>query len=162
MEHIEEQHADQLGIDKHDESAARNVQAPKKPGMDVLIGGKIEHNHSHQSEAVSAQAPEKIIEVEAIENPLEPETQGTADDSDDAEFLNRAIEELCMSKAEEFALLGYDGITGKEIWEFLSENYAKTGIPPLYRLVDDILSLKVTTFMNWVTLNAYKGFSLDE
>ncbi|GFR38896.1 hypothetical protein PRECH8_21920 [Insulibacter thermoxylanivorax] len=162
MKHIKEQHADLLGIDK-EESAARDVQAPKKPGMDVLIEGNIEHNRAHQSESASAQAPEKTIEVEAIENPLGPETpRGAADDSDDAEFLNRAIEELCMSKAEEFALLGYDGITGKEIWEFLSENYAKTGIPPLHRLVDDILSLKVTTYMNWLTLNAYKGFKLDE
>ena len=42
---------------------------------------------------------------------------------DDGEELSRVIEELCNSKAEEFALLGYDSVTGKDIWEFVSEQY---------------------------------------
>jgi len=73
------------------------------------------------------------------------------------EELNAAIEELCESKAEEFRMLGYEGVTGRDIWECVSEHYHKTGQPPLHRVVNDILSLKVTQFMNYVTLGAYHG-----
>ncbi|MFV9510925.1 post-transcriptional regulator [Tepidibacillus sp. LV47] len=66
------------------------------------------------------------------------------------------LEALCQSKAEEFHLMGYKGITAKEIWQCVSEKY-QNEMPPLHRVVNDILSLKVTTFMNWLTLNAYKG-----
>lgn len=76
------------------------------------------------------------------------------------EQLNRVVEELCNSKAEEFELLGYDNITGKEIWECVSDKYKK-GLPPLHRLVNDILSLKTTEYMNWMTMNVvYKGARL--
>lgn len=81
---------------------------------------------------------------------------------DDGEELSRVIEELCNSKAEEFALLGYDSVTGKDIWEFVSEQYDRTGIPPLHRLINDILSLRVTDYMNWLTLSAYKGMKFTE
>ena len=71
--------------------------------------------------------------------------------------LNAMIENLCESKAEEFRMLGYEDVTGRDIWECVSENYHKTGQPPLHRVVNDILSLKVTQFMNYVTLGAYRG-----
>jgi len=91
----------------------------------------------------------------------EPEARsaetGDADELIDEAYLNQVIEELCLSKAEEFALLGYEGVTGKDIWDFVSENYAQTGFPPLHRLINDILSLKPTQYMNWLTLSAYKG-----
>ncbi len=70
--------------------------------------------------------------------------------------LTKVIEELCTSKAEEFSMLGYENISGKEIWECVHAKY-KDGIPPLHRMVNDILSLKVTQYMNMMTLNAYKG-----
>lgn len=75
----------------------------------------------------------------------------------EAEELNRQIEELCNSKAEEFEFMGYENITGKEIWECVSEKYDQENLPPLYRIVNDILSLKATTFMNRITLSAYKA-----
>lgn len=84
-----------------------------------------------------------------------------ADESDeewiDEAYLNQKIEELCMSKAEEFAMLGYEGVTGKDIWDFVSEKYEQKGFPPLHRLINDILSLRPTHYMNWLTLSAYKG-----
>ncbi|MDF2835942.1 MAG: hypothetical protein K0Q63_1582 [Paenibacillus sp.] len=73
--------------------------------------------------------------------------------------LNAVIEELCTSKAEEFRLIGYEHVTGKDIWDCVSAGYAKTGQPELHRMVNDILSLKVTRFMNYLTLSAYKGTS---
>lgn len=75
------------------------------------------------------------------------------------EDLNAMIEELCTSKAEEFQLMGYEHVTGKDVWECVSSGYAKNGQPELHRMVNDILSLKVTQFMNHLTLSAYRGTS---
>ena len=72
------------------------------------------------------------------------------------EDLNQVIENLCRSKAQEFRMLGYEQVTGQEVWECVSDKYKKTGIPPLHRIVNDILSLKVTQFMNWMTMSIYK------
>jgi hypothetical protein len=70
--------------------------------------------------------------------------------------LNELIEGLCNSKAEEFHMLGYEQVTGRDIWECVSDGYRK-GTPRLHRLVNDILTLKVTQFMNWNTMNVYRG-----
>ncbi|HTG70006.1 MAG TPA: post-transcriptional regulator [Candidatus Udaeobacter sp.] len=76
------------------------------------------------------------------------------------EELSRMIEELCNSKAEEFHLIGYEHVTGQEVWECVSEKYIKTGQPELHEIVNDILSLKVMKFMNFMTISAYKGTPL--
>jgi hypothetical protein len=73
------------------------------------------------------------------------------------EQWNQIMEDLCLSKAAEFKMLGYEHVSGKEIWDCISDKYYKTGIPPLHQVVNDILSLKVTQFMNWMTMQAYKG-----
>lgn len=74
--------------------------------------------------------------------------------------LNEVIEQLCLSKAEEFRLLGYEHVEGREIWAYVEERYKKTGTPALNRIVNDILSLKITAFMDWMTMNAFKGIDL--
>ncbi|MDF2960734.1 MAG: post-transcriptional regulator [Paenibacillus sp.] len=71
--------------------------------------------------------------------------------------LNEVIESICTSKAEEFRMLGYEHVTGREVWECISDKYHKTGVPPLHKVVNDILSLKVTQFMNWMTMSIYKS-----
>lgn len=73
------------------------------------------------------------------------------------EAMNAMIEQLCESKADEFRLIGYDQVTGRDVWECVSDKYHKSGMPPLYQVVNDILSLKVTQFMNYITLNMYRG-----
>jgi len=73
--------------------------------------------------------------------------------------LDSVIEELCRSKAEEFRLIGYEHVTGEEIWACVSAKYAKSGQPELHKLVNDILSLRAVQFMNFMTLSAYKGSS---
>ena len=76
------------------------------------------------------------------------------------EALNRVVEDLCYSKAEEFSLLGYENVTGKEVWDCVSDKYKK-GMPQLHQIVNDILSLKATQYMNWLTMNVvYRGASL--
>ncbi|MBO9597025.1 MAG: hypothetical protein J7559_04270 [Cohnella sp.] len=74
----------------------------------------------------------------------------------DAE-LNEMIEKLCESKADEFRMIGYDQVTGADVWECVSDKYHKKGTPSLHEVVNDILSLKVTQFMNFITLNMYRG-----
>ncbi|BFH61223.1 MULTISPECIES: post-transcriptional regulator [Paenibacillus] len=75
--------------------------------------------------------------------------------------IDAVIEALCQSKAEEFRLVGYEYVTSKDVWKCISSKYEKEGIPPLYKLVNDILSLKALTFMNYMTISAYKGSSFD-
>lgn len=68
-----------------------------------------------------------------------------------------SIEHLCNSKAEEFRMIGYEHVTGNDIWECVNAKYAKAGQPAMHQVVNDILSLKVTKFMNFMTISAYKG-----
>lgn len=77
------------------------------------------------------------------------------------QHLNEAIEGLCLSKAEEFRLIGYEHVTGSDIWECVSQKYDKEGFPPMYQLVNDILSLKATQFMNYMTISAFRGSRFD-
>lgn len=72
------------------------------------------------------------------------------------EQLNESFERLCQSKAEEFWLIGYEHVTGADVWNCVSYSYVKKGVPPLHRIVNDILSLKVTSFMNWLTMSIYR------
>lgn len=91
-----------------------------------------------------------IERAEAYAGEAEPETL------DDAE-LSLVIEEMCRSKAEEFHMIGYEHVTPEDIWDCISDKYRKSGVPPLHRIVNDILSLRVTNFMNWLTMSAFKG-----
>lgn len=75
--------------------------------------------------------------------------------------LNEDIQMMCKSKAEEFRLIGYEHVTGKDIWNCVSSKYEKEGFPPIYKLVNDILSLKVTGFMNFMTMSAYRGSTFE-
>ncbi len=85
------------------------------------------------------------------------ETGYDADVQPTDEELEQLVMQLCEIKAEEFELLGYDQITGKDIWECVSDGYKK-GFPAIHQLVSDILTLKTTTYMNWMTMNVvYKG-----
>lgn len=65
------------------------------------------------------------------------------------------IEELCRSKAKEFRMLGYE-VEGEDIWKCVSSRYKKE-LPPLYQLVNDILSLKSNKYMNWAMMEMYKS-----
>lgn len=72
----------------------------------------------------------------------------------DQQELSAMIEELCYSKANEFRLLGYE-VEGADIWKCVSNAYKKE-MPPLYQIVNDILSLKITKYMNWAMMEIYK------
>jgi hypothetical protein len=97
-------------------------------------------------------------EGKKIEESVTEDTGAEADEDALTDLeLSEVIESLCLSKVEEFIMLGYEHVSGKEVWDCVSDKYRKTGVPPLHQVVNDILSLKSTQFMNWMTLSAYKG-----
>ncbi|WP_027414933.1 post-transcriptional regulator [Aneurinibacillus terranovensis] len=69
--------------------------------------------------------------------------------------LQQEIDYLCRIKASEFSMLGYEGADAEDIWDCVSRKYKE--LPPLHRLTNDILSLKPDRWMNWLTIQAYKG-----
>jgi len=69
--------------------------------------------------------------------------------------MNEMIEQMCTSKAQEFQMMGYEQVTGEDVWKCISAKY-KRELPPLHRLVNDILTLKATAFMNWLMMETYK------
>ncbi|WP_367618632.1 post-transcriptional regulator [Paenibacillus andongensis] len=100
---------------------------------------------------------------EDIKNEQSEVSETASIDSDEDEVsltdieLNELIESLCLSKVEEFIMLGYEHVSGKDIWDCVSDKYRKTGVPSLHQIVNDILSLKSTAFMNWMTISMYRG-----
>ncbi|RNB54435.1 hypothetical protein EDM57_17365 [Brevibacillus gelatini] len=65
------------------------------------------------------------------------------------------VASLCQSKAEEFAMLGYENVEAADIWECVTSGYKE--IPPMHRLVNDILSLKPNKYMNYLMMQMYKN-----
>ncbi len=70
-------------------------------------------------------------------------------------FIEKAIENVCKIKADEFCLQGIKA-TGKQVWMCVSASYKK-GNPNLHEMVKDILGLKSAAFMNWLLVQAQKG-----
>jgi len=79
-----------------------------------------------------------------------------ADEQTEADLLNQSIERLCEMKAKELMLLGYEDIQPKDIWLCVRDKM-KNEDWPLHRIVNEILSLKPTRFMNWLTMQVYKS-----
>jgi hypothetical protein len=69
--------------------------------------------------------------------------------------LYKELRELCESKAEEFSLLGYENIGPQDIWKCVAGRYKQ--IPPMHQVVNDILSLKITKYMNDAMIAMYKN-----
>lgn len=67
----------------------------------------------------------------------------------------RQVTTLCQSKAEEFAMLGYENVTAEDVWECVTNGYKE--MPPMHRLVNDILSLKPNKYMNYLMIQMYKN-----
>ncbi len=62
------------------------------------------------------------------------------------------------SKQEEFQLLGYPEVEGKDIWMYLiNKKWKKPNFEiRAYEIFQDIMSVKVAHFMNYVTIEALK------
>ena len=108
---------------------------------------------------IDSDGPGQVPESAPNDDAAGQTAEDGGEDLSDAE-LNRMIEELCESKAAELRLLGYEQVRGEDVWACVSDGYRKTGMPPLYQVINDILSLKPTRFMNYITLNMYRGEGL--
>jgi hypothetical protein len=64
-----------------------------------------------------------------------------------------------ISKLEEFHLMGYNRVTETEIWECLQKKKWKKLEEPksVSDMVNDILRLSVGDYMNYITVESYKG-----
>lgn len=78
------------------------------------------------------------------------------------EETRRILEQLCTSKVEEFEMLGYTNVYAQDIWDCVSEKYNHLEMPALYQMTNDILSLKSTTYMTWLSLYAIKDTQIED
>ncbi|GMA59842.1 post-transcriptional regulator [Alicyclobacillus fastidiosus] len=62
---------------------------------------------------------------------------------------------LCATKVEEFRLLGYEEANLEQVWSFVCAKLPKDA--PIHQIVDFILCIRVMDFMNYQTIEAYKG-----
>jgi len=70
------------------------------------------------------------------------------------------------SKLDEFRLLGYEAVTEDSLWEFLTKKKWRKPKEEIriYEIIDDVLSVKVSDFLNYSTIETYKNneFNLED
>ncbi|MFJ5758147.1 post-transcriptional regulator [Neobacillus sp. NPDC093182] len=76
------------------------------------------------------------------------------------------VKPALISKLEEFRLLGYHDVSESGLWDFLTKKKwkkAKEDIR-LYQIIDDILSVKVSDYISFTTIETYKNndFNLED
>lgn len=76
------------------------------------------------------------------------------------------VKPAIKSKLEEFMILGYEDVSEEKLWSFLkTKKWKKTPELYVHEVVRDILALKVGDFMNYATVESFKGgnwFESDE
>jgi hypothetical protein len=76
------------------------------------------------------------------------------------------VEPALASKLSEFGLLGYDSVTESGLWEFLQKKRWKKVKDEmrLYEVIQDIMAVKVSDYMSFATIEAYKSpeFSFED
>lgn len=76
------------------------------------------------------------------------------------------VEPALVSKISEFCLLGYNSVTVSGLWDFLQRKKWKKVKEEmlLHEVIRDILAVKVSDYMSFATIEAYKApkFSFDD
>ncbi|EIT85312.1 hypothetical protein A374_11230 [Fictibacillus macauensis ZFHKF-1] len=73
------------------------------------------------------------------------------------ERLKTKMEGVLQNKAEEFHFFGYESVTPEEIWRCTLYVMNKKKVDmQLHQLASQLLNLRLTDFMNWLMLEAYK------
>ncbi|WP_054635542.1 post-transcriptional regulator [Thalassobacillus sp. C254] len=68
------------------------------------------------------------------------------------------LEPVLSSKTEEFQLMGYDKATNEEVWQCVMHKVKKKKeFIRFHALVNEIFTLRVSDYMNQLTIEAYKG-----
>ena len=75
------------------------------------------------------------------------------------EHFRIRVKPALRSKLDEFQMLGYNTISEKELWEYLIRKKWKKvkDDKKLFEIVQDILSIKVSDYMSFATIEAYKS-----
>ncbi|MFA9557182.1 post-transcriptional regulator [Evansella sp. AB-rgal1] len=69
------------------------------------------------------------------------------------------VDIVLTSKAEEWKLFGYN-VTKEDVWGCFMSKLPRIDIPETIRyhwLVAELFHMKVNDYMNWLTLQAYRG-----
>lgn len=73
------------------------------------------------------------------------------------EVWREDMEPVLDSKLDEFHLLGYKRATKDEIWRCVTERlHKKKHYVPFYAFTDELLNLKASVYMTWLTVSSYK------
>ena len=87
------------------------------------------------------------------------------DDSHRFEHFRTKVQPAIVSKLTEFQLLGLDSVTEQGIWDYLVKKKWKKikEEMKLYEMIQEILSVKASDYINFATIEAYKAseFSMD-
>jgi hypothetical protein len=85
------------------------------------------------------------------------------ENSHDFNQFRTKVEPALLSKLEEFQMLGYDSVSEDGLWDFLTRKKWKKvkDEKKLYEIVDDILSVKVSDFISYTTIETYKNNDFD-
>ncbi|PGL70566.1 post-transcriptional regulator [Bacillus sp. AFS055030] len=69
------------------------------------------------------------------------------------------LQVVIESKLDEFRMLGFDTVSEDDLWECLERTSwrKKEDEPKLFQLVEDILSLTVNDYMNYIRIEAFKS-----
>lgn len=68
------------------------------------------------------------------------------------------IQPVVSSKIEEFHMLGYEEVTENDLLSYLEmKKWKKEKELSLHQVVNDILSVKITQVMSYVTIESYKS-----
>lgn len=71
------------------------------------------------------------------------------------------LNEVLTSKREELLMMGYSRVTNEELWSCLYERvWQQNKNKRLHEVVQDVLHLKSSIYMNYLTLNAYQDDNL--
>lgn len=137
---------------------------------------RFESEHSDEAGSEAAGREEVVSEIAGSEvtssEGAEYETYALGDENPAMDIVEKRIDteetvesgweeyetdlmELCQAKAEEFHLLGYEEVTAQEIWTCVQS--LTKGSVPLHEMVAAVLGLQVGKFMNYTTMNAFKG-----
>ncbi|MBE3594475.1 MAG: hypothetical protein IMX04_05495 [Candidatus Carbobacillus altaicus] len=70
-----------------------------------------------------------------------------------------SLKALCKKKAEEFNMLGYD-VSSEAVWAYVEHRFKSTA--KLYEVVEVILHLRIQTWMNYATREAFLSSESSE
>ncbi|WP_144547791.1 post-transcriptional regulator [Bacillus sp. X1(2014)] len=88
------------------------------------------------------------------------------DESHRFEHFRPQVQPAVASKLLEFQLLGLDSVSEQELWDFLIKKKWKKikEDMKLYEIIQEILSVKASDYLNFATIEAYKAseFSIHD